>query len=642
MIRDALDASDLSYGTSAHVERLVVRVFRVDPEWGAGWLARILEVRGSVTQTGLGDGLLPDDMVRFEPAITSLVASWTRKERAGAVIWLATSLKKRLAISPALLSGLERLARELPFVGVAVHALSLLREASRARFANLAPALLAEDPSFVLVPSVAEHLSCHRQDLLAGFLDDKPMTGRFATGRSHWVVDFRRGFATWSERDQRAHATALRNLVTEPDSDVPSLRFAIGRLADLAFADPTALLSFTSDPRQPVREIAIDAAARLDAGQGVATLISCLGDGRARWAIYALRGCFAEMPRARVLAHLRAMPTDKVTVAKEVVRLLGELGGDEAFADIRALDQPSAHRDVRIAMLRALWDHLHRPEAWETFERAARDPDWVVASRLADVPMDRLSGDAEARLGDLLARVLDRPEEELRLDLLRRAGFLPIRDTSRAFFAALARRIDAPTDLEARNATMAVLRRMSPDEVDQVASAFEPVFERRVTLRAVLEAARPWPYGPAHQDMVANALLARLAKDPLSVVLYVEFAGAVMDALRLAKLFERLDQRELLHCDAMTAAFQAIDRCVSPEALETKLLAHAATDAHDRPLLRRLALHALVAESKARGWSRDRKARLEMYRGDAALSVASAATYIFPPRPKKSKATLAT
>ena len=127
---------------------------------------------------------------------------------------------------------------------------------------------------------------------------------------------------------------------------------------------------------------------------------------------------FSEMMRERALAYLRAAPTSKVTVEMEVVRLLGELGGREAYQELIALGQKEdLHRDVRIAPLRAVGDHFERPETWPILERAVAHPDWVVASKLADVPLGRLSLTAQDRVVELLVRVLGRKEPEARLDL---------------------------------------------------------------------------------------------------------------------------------------------------------------------------------------------------------------------------------
>nr|GFD60951.1 hypothetical protein [Tanacetum cinerariifolium] len=77
--------------------------------------------------------------------------------------------------------------------------------------------------------------------------------------------------------------------------------------------------------RLAVRDTALRALAHLDGGQGVPVLVAALDDVRARVAIYALRSALLEMPAAQALALLQAVPTEKVTVAKEVLRLLGDL-----------------------------------------------------------------------------------------------------------------------------------------------------------------------------------------------------------------------------------------------------------------------------------------------------------------------------
>ncbi|MCE9580023.1 MAG: hypothetical protein K8W52_43305, partial [Deltaproteobacteria bacterium] len=338
IVQDALDAADLSAATAAAVEKLVARLFRLDGAWGATWLTRLFTVRGHVATWGLGLGLTRAEATRLAPAFAQLAQRWATQERAPAIIALAQSLGIRLPVVTPLLDALEALARELPFANVAAAALALIARHDRPRLATLVPALLAIDPSFVLLPTVAAYVSGRRQDLLAAILDRAPMTGRFATGRTHWVIDFQRGHGRWTERLQRRYAGSLAGLLENPDCDVPTARFALTALARLAYADGTHAIRFASDKRPPVREIAVRALPRLDAGAGVPVLIECLGDDRARHAIYALRRVLAEMRRERVLAALRAVPTTKVTVAKEVVRLLGELGGDDAYAELLALD----------------------------------------------------------------------------------------------------------------------------------------------------------------------------------------------------------------------------------------------------------------------------------------------------------------
>ena len=53
--------------------------------------------------------------------------------------------------------------------------------------------------------------------------------------------------------------------------------------------------------RTAVRDAALRALARLDAAQGVPTLLEALNDDRGRIAIYALRGALLQMPPAAAL-----------------------------------------------------------------------------------------------------------------------------------------------------------------------------------------------------------------------------------------------------------------------------------------------------------------------------------------------------
>lgn len=630
IVGDALDAADLSYGTASAAERLVVRLFRVDALWGANWLTTILQKRGSLSAVGgLADALLPSDVDRLAPGLVELSKTWMTQERSGTLLWLATSLGIRLPRVPALLDALEHMSREQPFVAVAALSLALLRKHAPKRFATMVPELLAVDPSYVVVDAVATFVSVHRQDLLGPFLSGTPMTGRFATGRTTWAIRFARGHGRWTSRLQVLHSAAWTRLLGDEKRDVPTLISAIAALAELAFAPRDALLPFASDPRQAVRETAIRALPWLDSGQGVPVLLACLADDRARYAIYALRKAFSEMPRARVLAYLRDAPTTKVTVAKEVVRLLGDLGGSAAFAELLAFDaKPDLHRDVRIALLRALWDHLDREETWPVFERAVSHTDWVVASKLADIPLGRLSTTAQDRVVDLLVRILGRPEPEARLDLLRRCAYLPVTDAKRTLLGALVKHLGVKRPDEALAAAQAVIVRMRAGEVDLVIARLRELAPRRDLMVVLVPAFAPHTYSPAHLRTLAESLVTLLARDPLATTHYIRFAGRVLGWKELCAVLEDLAARDFMHSDAMIAACGAIAGAVSPASIESRFAKHA------NPRLRRLGLEALKHASSPRdGWSRERREKLEEYRRDPAPLVAGEAVYVFPPDP---------
>jgi cellulose synthase operon protein C len=640
IVGDALDAADLSHATSSAVERWVCRLFRCAGdgagEWAATQLGKLFRVRGSVSTWALGEGLTQADVVRLGPAIERLVLAWSSKERAGSIVALAGSLGIRLRHAPAVLDALERLARELPFVHVAGAALALLRKAARPRFARLVGELLTTDPSFVLLPDVARYVALTRQDWLGPLLTGEPMTGRFATGRTQWVLDFGPGTARWTSAQQTIYAGQLVKLLSDPDRDVPTLRFAIERLSRLAFADASAILPFAADPRPPVRELALRSLPWLDARQGVPVLVDALGDDRARWAIYALRKVFAELSPEAVLATLRAVPTKKVTVAKEVVRLLGELGSPEARDELFTLaaSRPPLHRDVRIALLRALWDHLDDTRTWQLLVAAVEDPDWVVASRVAELPLDRLSPKQDTLLAPLFAGVLRRPEVEARLDLLRRAQTLTLRDRERGFFRSLVDHLATSDDGEAALALSAVIQRMTnePAEIAHVVARLSsllaaPVRYQRAAALADTLRAQIGPYTRAAVVAVAEGFVRHLV-DALPVVPAGLRLGArfwTPDGFVAALV--RLSERNWLAYDPMEAALGALSGVGGASAIEAQL--HPQED----PRLRRIGLAALVvaAAPLLHGWTRPHLARLAGYRADASPHVAAAAEMVNVP-----------
>jgi hypothetical protein len=645
IIQDALDAADLSHGSANFVKVLVVRLFRLDARWGAKWLTALLAARGSLPGIGFGAALTPAEVRTMTPVLAALASDWATRERAGALIWLADGFGVRLKLVTPLLDALERLARENAFVNVAGIALELLRRRARTRFVELVPQLLAKDPTYIVFSQVARWVSLARQDLLDPFLQDRRMRGRFGSGRTSWVILFGVGHTRWTSRQHGVHAKVVAALAHHAKADVPEVRAAIEELARLTYAPPDELVALASDRRPPVREIAVRALPWLDGGTGAATLLECLGDDRARWAIYALRKAFQEMPAPRIVEILRAAPTAKVTVAKEIVRLLGEVRDASAYPALLAMgearpappgegrspqkDRPDLHRDVRIALLRAMWDHLDREESWALFERAAVDPDWVLASRVADVPTTRLSAAQEERLIALYATILARKEPEARLELLGRAGALPVRDAARTLFRRCVDHLQAATPInEAGVALNAALTRMIPGEAPILVARVRGLLaDRRLAMElidVIVSAVQPWATSSVRE--VATGVMAALADDRLAVRMYLRLAGALLEARELAAVLAALAGRGLLHADAVACAHTATTRCVHPDLLE-EALGHA-----DEPVLRRLGLAALAqAAARDGGWTAARRARLAAYRADPAPLVAEEAQFTFPP-----------
>ncbi len=712
ILRDALDAADLSHTTAQAAEQLVVRLFRLDGAWGGKWLATLIKERGTLYAPRLGDQLTADDLRAVAPHLLEVAKAWALREREGHLVNLVQSLAERLDLVPGLIDVVLRVLRSTVNASHALSLAMLLAKHQRPRFltvaddlatrwlsqkwdaslgslvrsllrgevpaslvtalelaidrstnphqasallsalalrapadfARIVPTCLASDKSFIAVPAVCDFVHVRRTDLLNPFLGSEVITGRFATGKTRWLLPYEDGFFRWTPAQQELFSGQIRSLCGDQDRDTPSVFWALCRLPNLGFIAPTTLLQLTEDRRPAVLEKAVRVLGRCDAGQGVPRLLLCLDDARARYAIYALRRAVLEMPPDAALPLLRKVPLVKVTVAKEVVRLLGELRSEAAYAALIALDAPSLHRDIRIALLRALWDHLEREPTWQLYRAAATGADWVLASRVGDIPADRLTLEVDRLLSQVLSLVLSRPEPEARLDLLRRAPGLPIKDVERLFLRACLARLDSRYADETQAAWQASYARATEADIGVVQPALVALRQNRRALslagaQLTAQLADQAVTSQAVLRLFADALLAGLATDDLAVPLYLRLGlgrySQPLDGERCLALLRQVAERGLLHSLALATAGETLRTLPIPRLPIADLdgLVDRLWQQSD-PALRYLSLvllAAVAAPENGQGYTPARRARLTLATHDPAPLVASFAQFCFPP-----------
>ncbi|MEZ4399638.1 MAG: hypothetical protein R3B06_06450 [Kofleriaceae bacterium] len=709
ILRDMLDAADCSVITAVAGERIVIRMFAVDPAWAATQLTTLIKERGTLYDQRLGARLTADEVVAAAPALLQIVDAWLIQERFAWVASLVDSLGRHLAHVPGLAERVAQarftatipaasalvaaLARHAPALHLATlpelvahlhrrrwyamlvelatshgvapghqprtrnrrrddlpapladelleivrtgplehhaSAVEVLAARAPAAFDDALAPLLTADPSLLALAPVRRWAHRHRQELLTPYLAGAPVTGRRATGATGWLFHFRTGTHRWTADQTATYADTLDAVVADADRDTPAVLAAVTTLASLDWCDQRALCARAADPRPAVQEKAIRVLARCDAGQGVPTLLACLDDHRARFAIYGLRRALFEMAPARAVELLADAPLRKVTVAKEVVRLLGELRTPTAVARLDQLAAGPLHRDVRIALLRALWDHLDRDETWAVYARAVDDPDWITASRLADIPADRLTAATDRRLAALLARVVARPEPEARIDLLRRAATVAVADRDRAFLAACRARLASPYDTEVTAAMGAVMARSTEADVDAVGATLAALTaDPRALHVAVAALVAHDVRSRASWQHLARAAAEAVIGDRRWANLAIDATAALADGPALVAVLARVAAIDAVDVDAVAAARAGLGR-LRPEELSATV---ATLAGHPHPGLRRIAVAGLTRDAGAgRGWTPDRLTLLAALRADAEPSVAGAAARVWPPR----------
>lgn len=574
------------------------------------------------------------DVPRLEKLLAATLRHWFDKGWVGTILAFAGRKerpgKRQPPAHPEVAAALEKIARGHGRDGEVIQAVTLMRVRAAAHFDRVLPDLLRKDESYVCIPVVHWHLHARRQDLLSPFLGDRVIHGRFATGNTAWLLPFKSGFYRWTPDQNTTFAASLSRIVRDHDRATPTVWSCLAVLAAMDSAPMDTLAATATDTRAAVQEKAIRVMGRCDRGQCVPTLIGCLDDARARVAIYSLRGALGDMLPRAALHLLGEVPLRKVTVAKEVVRLLGELRIDAAYAHLIGLDAGDLHRDVRIAVLRALWDHLDREPTWQVFARAVDGADWVMASRLGDIPADRLTKESDRRLSNLLARLLARPEPEARIDLLQRAAMLAVSDPERAFLRASADRLISPYDDEVRAAALAILHRATEVDMRLLPELLARALADPRSLHRAVDGLLSVPIqSRAVWVQAARAAADVLAPDPRWISLRLRCAAAAMPPRELAEFIAGRAEAGLLTSDALAVCHAAVNT-IRPDLLEPfidRLLTSPAPEA------RRVALGALVRDAgPERGWAPERLARLATLQADPAPSVSGPALAVFPPR----------
>jgi hypothetical protein len=631
-IRDALDAADCSAATAAQAQRLVLALLPTHPNWAAGWLATLGRERGTFGYASLEQRLTPTDVRGIAPALLPVLAAWEPREREQAIFQAAALFGRRLEFFPGLVSVLERLTHDKRG-WVASQALSLIAVYRGDLLSSLVPALVAEDQSWVTQPVVYGYLHRRRQDLLTPFLGQSSFRGRFATGKTRFVLPLLSGFERWTPGQQAAFARLLEQLTRDEQRDSPALLQAIKQLAALPALPPTRIVQLADarNPRLALREVALRALGRLDGGEGVPVLLQALDDERARVAIYALRRALLELPAERARALLREVPLRRITVAKEVIRLLGELPGDLAYGDLLAIAGEELHRDVRVALLRALWKHLERAETWPLLERAARDADPAVAAGVIRIPVERLSTESQRRIVALLATLLVHPEPQVRLDTLNRCATLPVADEAQALRPALLAAVISPLPDEraiGARAVFATYVGRQAGAVGELVQASLANSRALLSLVGTLRGALHWD--PLGLRATAQAVVQALDASPLATTLQVQLAAEGLAWDELITLLRRLAADDALHAEATMAVVTSVMERAARADGDGLATLEAALRAAPDERLRRIALAALVGLAcPPRGWSRSLRELLVAYRADPVPLVAGAAHATF-------------
>jgi hypothetical protein len=282
-------------------------------------------------------------------------------------------------------------------------------------------ALVERDPSALYLHGVFAHCHRRRQTLLQDRFAARPPKGRFHDGKVAVVPTVGSGLTRWPPKLMRRYLDLVTHAENEPRQHAWSRASLVAMRARVPLTQVDDLGYALRSKDVVVQEAALGALVWIDQpGPALPILLEHLDSDRARVAMYAMPRLARLLPGATVveaLATLLARPKLRITVHKEVLRLLGQCGTEAAVELLRGAWAAPVHRDVRIAAIHAARSCLGRPEAWTLLSEAATAASPDIARAIVEVPLGNVAQAHRARYLAIMAHAADHPDPTARAAL---------------------------------------------------------------------------------------------------------------------------------------------------------------------------------------------------------------------------------
>lgn len=647
----AFDAADLAHLSQNALWKLAKRLLRIFPDWASSIIAKLIKMGWRLQKASTSfDRSIPEGALNtLSKEVVPILKQWAVAKRTEDVMLVGVCFSDVLDHVPDIVDILEDVLLETINGHLAWRTIQFIQNRTPERIPGLIQRLLDSDSSFIYVPNIENYLNRCSPSLLDRYLIEAGWKGGYSNGKLD-IIKFASGKLTWTAAQQDLYANTLSTAVSGRVHSDSEMMLFINLLAELPYSEKAAeaLKEFASDRRQLVRDVSLKALARLDEGKGVATLLEALGDDRARVAIYALRNVMLkQLAPDRALEILTNTQTKSITVAKEIVRLVGDLDTDDAFEYLLDKEKdPNLHPDVYIALLRRLWAYDERDEVIPIFERAAVNEHLSVLKTVVELHINNLASDRMGLLARLISQLLSHPSAEVRMTALNRLNTNPILMDNTSLQRGLEqiilssrKQLDSlqlAANIYFRNFLSSGSASLPATPGTGVGALFSEILRTRdyFTLKHISHILISYPTG--------SQLLLRTRVSTIKQVLKILKKDKVCQTLCVGIIF-RLPgpdlHRELveiapnLHADALVEAekyCQALTRNIKMD-LDLPRLEDELWRSGDEKA-RRLGLDVLVAWSRCPdGWTQALRERLESYQMDKSILVAEAATFVFPP-----------
>ena len=650
IVKAALSARDASYQTMQFAAKWLLKIMPIHMDFVVAELPDLVAKMGGFYVYDANIELSNAEMARLDECLLPILETWVKRSQHNVVISVAHFFAKRINATNKQLAtkgkrlGIVKLLIEMTddkrnIASRGIEALTYMK--IRHEVAALVPRLLKQDTSWILSPAVSAYLHRHRQDLLTPFLHAQKYKGRFKSGNTSMVLNFDNGFMRWSAEQQQTYANALKDIINSEKRNAWEVAHNINRLSlmpSVIYADTLeALARPGGEGGNPVAEKALEALGRADAGRGVPHIISVLGERQlANVAIYALRRAVCQMPASKALALLSGalenpVNLQRVTVLKEIIRLAGEFDGADAYAFLgKFLSADNLHPDVYIALLRALWKHLHRDEIWAYFTAVVESGNYAAARSTIRIPQEGLNSAGRERLCKHMTMLMKHENAQIRMETLQALDTMPLTYMDKTMFNALAELLDNADKNVCAYAGRIIIRNYVSNNSNEIVDAFANII-RPPAFASCAKAFHCETFADLldRQNcvrMLISALIGQRRLPTQAMTLAIQ----CLPTSEIVEVAEKLADAKLLHPYAVEISLNwntpiNIYPQHEVDILEENLRLSS------RPELRRQGLSLLLSTADKYGWTENRRENLIAYQADMELWIAEPAGMVEPP-----------
>ncbi|KAF2090224.1 hypothetical protein K490DRAFT_63094 [Saccharata proteae CBS 121410] len=678
IIQDMLKASDTHNFTTQEACALVLRLHSVHTEWSARQFATLFKALRDENWTTPFDSINAESCSQERRqwmvssltfALTPLLCKWNEEQNQNELINIASSrgFEPLVEFMPAVMNVLDAILKTTKSTYHSDRILEVIKKHRHADYAPTIERLIANDPSCIKIETVRNFLYRRRQHLLTPFLRGEPILqleplirgvsvqARFEEKTTPYHLSFETGLFRLTQAQQELYAQSCMHAVQHNDHWDKAWKYRqnIRILRKLTYTDVAASLSkLTSDENPVIKDTALRSLGHLEGGKGVPALLQAIENGDTRTAIAPLGLQLKELSPEKALSLLKEVPATEVTVMKEVVRLVGDLGTDDAYNYLLSIEtRPKLHKDIHIAVLHSLEKtYVNRDLTWSVFNRAVdkqKEADHTIPMAVTTIPSTGItSGFAKSSLTTLIARLLAHPISQIRRATLVRLTHQPIPDPTSHLTSLLTILTNSPISTEFKSAATIIFRHYAPFDPSLPALLFREYLQKQDYPR-LTQLFNLYTQDPHHLRKrllrATHAVLDVLAANELTTLLHLRlcFAGLPFPALlsRITALdstarlqdpdvFATLDK---LICELRSSGGSRNESGGRSEDEVVELEGMLVGSGDER--MRALGVSAVVAQSLGlQGWTERLMGVLEGLRGDRSAIVRKRAVFVVLPR----------